>query len=74
MLVGFAEAVGEGGDAALFELLVHEGVDDGVVEAVEEADGLNDGDDHVERDLAVLVLQVVWKKRETGFKIYSDLK
>lgn len=54
-----AHAVGEGGDAALLEVLVHEGVDDGVVEAVEEADGLDDGDDHVQRDVVVLLLQVV---------------
>lgn len=54
-----AHTVGEGGDAALLEVLVHEGVDDGVVEAVEEADGLYDGDDHVQRDVVVFLLQVV---------------
>ncbi len=47
LLVGLSDAVGEGGDAALLEVLVHEGIHDGIVEAVEEPDGLNDGDDHV---------------------------
>lgn len=61
-----AHAVGEGGDAALLEVLVHEGVDDGVVEAVEEADGLDDGDDHVQRDVVVLLLNVVWGETQDG--------
>lgn len=61
---GFPEAVGEGGDAALLKVLVHEGVHDGVVEAVEEPDGLNDSDDHVQRDSVVFLLQVVWRKKK----------
>lgn len=64
LLVGLPDALGEGGDAALLEVLVHEGVDDGIVEAVEEADGLDHGDDRVDRDAVVFVLQIVWKGRE----------
>lgn len=60
LLVRLSDAVGEGGDAALLEVLVHKGVHDGIVEAVEEPDGLNDGDDHVERDSVIFLLQVVW--------------
>ena len=65
LLVGFADALGQRGDAALLEVLVHEGVDDGIVEAVEEADGLDHGDDHVDRDAIVFILQIIWKRRET---------
>lgn len=60
-LVGFPDTLGEGGDATLLEVLVHEGVHDGVVEAVEEPDGLNYGNDHVERDAVIFVLQVIWR-------------
>lgn len=63
LLVGFADAVGQSGNAGLLEVLVHEGVDNGVVKAVEEADGLDDGDDHVHRDAVVFVLQIVCNKR-----------
>lgn len=65
LLVGFPDAVGEGGDAALLEVLVHEGVHDGIVEAVEEADGLDDGDDRVDGHAVVLILQIIWKRRDT---------
>lgn len=61
LLVGFSDALRERGHAALLEILVHEGVHDGVVEAVEEADGLDDSDDHVDRDAVVLVLQVIFR-------------
>lgn len=47
------------GHAVLLEVLVHEGVDDGVVEGVGEADGLHHSDDHVHRDLVVVLLQLV---------------
>lgn len=47
------------GHAALFKVLVHEGVDDGIVEGVGEADGLNHSDDHVERHLVVALLQII---------------
>lgn len=60
LLVRFADAVGEGGDTALFEVLVHEGVHNGVVEAVKESDCLNDGYDHIKRDSVVFLLQVIW--------------
>lgn len=63
-LVRFLYAVGEGGDAALLEVLVHEGVHDGIVEAVEEPDGLNNGDDHVDCDSVVFLLQIIWKKKK----------
>lgn len=63
LLVGFADAVGQSGNAGLLEVLVHEGVDNGVVKAVEEADGLDDGDDHVHRDAVVFVLQIVVLKK-----------
>ncbi len=59
LLVGFSDAVGEGGDAALLEVLVHEGVHNGVVETIEEPDGLNNGNDHVECDSIVFFLQVI---------------
>lgn len=65
LLVGFSDALGEGGDAALLEVLVHEGVHDGIVEAVEKADGLDHGDDHVDRDAVVFILQIIWKRRGT---------
>ena len=60
LLAGFSDAVGEGGDAALLEILIHEGIHDGIVEAVEEANGLNNGDDHVNRDSVVFLFQVIW--------------
>lgn len=59
LLGGLSHAVRQRRDAALLKVLVHEGVDDGVVEAVEEADGLDDGDDHVERHSVVFLFQVV---------------
>lgn len=61
LLGRLSNAVGEGGEATLLEVLVHEGVDDGIVEAVEEPDGLNSGDDHVECDSVIFVLQVIWR-------------
>jgi len=61
--VRLLNAVGEGGHAALLEVLVHEGVHDGIVEAVEEPDGLNNGDDHVEGDSVILVFQITWTHR-----------
>lgn len=64
LLVGLSDALGEGGDAALLEILVHEGVHDWIVEAVEEADGLDHGDDHVDGDAVVFVLQIIWRRRE----------
>ena len=59
LVVGLAEARGECGDAALLEVLVHEGVDDRVVEGVEEANGLHHRNDHVNGDLIVVFLQVI---------------
>lgn len=62
LLVGLSDAVGEGGDAALLEVLVHEGIHDGIVEAVEEPDGLYNGDNHVQCDSVVFLLQVIWTR------------
>lgn len=64
LLAGSPDAVGQSGDAALLEVLVHEGVNDGIVEAVEEADGLDNGHDHVEGDAVVFLLQVIWKREK----------
>lgn len=61
LLVRFADAMGEGGHAALFEILIHEGIHDRIVEAVEEPDGLNNGDYHVKCDSVIFLLQVIWK-------------
>lgn len=66
LLVGFADALGEGGDAALFEVLVHERVHNGIVEAVEEPDGLNDGDDRVQGYAVIFLLQVICSFKRKG--------
>lgn len=66
LLVRFPDALGEGGDAALLEILVHEGIYNGIIKAVEEPDGLNDGDDHVNRDSVIFVLEVIWRKRQNS--------
>lgn len=60
LLVGFSDAVGQGGDAALFEVLIHEGIHDRIVEAVEEPNGLNNGDEHGKCHPVVFLLQVIW--------------
>lgn len=67
--------MGEGGDAALLEVLVHEGVHDGIVEAVEKPNGLNNGDDHVQCDSVIFLLKVIWK-RVKGYEsnFYFTLK
>lgn len=54
--IRFSDAVGEGRDAAFLEVLVHESVHDGIVEAVEEPNGLNNGDDHVKFDSIIFLL------------------
>lgn len=56
----FTEAVGEGRDAALLEVFIHEGINNWIVEAVEEPNGLNYSDDHVQGDSIVLLLQIIW--------------
>lgn len=60
LLVRFSDAVGQGGDAALLEILIHEGIHDRIVEAVEEPNGLNNGDDHVKFHPVIFLLQVIW--------------
>lgn len=56
LLVRFPDALGEGGDAALLEILIHEGIHNGIIKAVEEPNGLNDGDDHINCDSVIFVL------------------
>lgn len=59
LVAGTPQVGRKSGNAVLLEVLVHEGVDDGVVEGVGEADGLDHCDDHVHRDLVVVLLQVI---------------
>lgn len=58
-MVRFTETVGEGRNTALLEVLIHEGIHDWIVEAVEESNGLNNGDDHVQGDAVILLFQII---------------
>lgn len=61
-VTGPPNAKGKSGHAVLLEVLIHESVDNRIVERIWKTYGLCDSNNHIDCDVIILLVQVTWKQ------------